>query len=96
MRESPRWLISKGRIEDAYKIVFKKKRDIDFPQKPIYCEIDTSKQQEEPVSCGKKFKNIFRELTTLYGPAKQRRIALICHYSFCITSLSYYVTGEKV
>lgn len=27
MKESPRWLLSKGRVEDAYRVVFKKKLD---------------------------------------------------------------------
>lgn len=31
LNESPRWLISKGREQDAYKILFKK--ELDFPEK---------------------------------------------------------------
>lgn len=38
MKESPRWLISKGRVEEAYRVVFKKKNDIEFPAKQ-YCEV---------------------------------------------------------
>lgn len=38
MKESPRWLISKGRVEEAYRVVFKKKHGIEFPAKQ-YCEV---------------------------------------------------------
>lgn len=38
--------------------------------------------------------NIFRELNALYGDSRLRRMALICHYTWCVTALSYYVTGK--
>lgn len=88
--------MSKGRIEDAYKIVFKKKKDIEFPVKPFYEKNPIVEEEpKETVSCCQKFKNIFKEMRSLYGPPKQRRMACICHYTFCITSLSYYITGKK-
>lgn len=37
---------------------------------------------------------IFKELHALYGPPRLRRMALICHYTWCVTALSYYVTGS--
>lgn len=42
---------------------------------------------------GSKLKNAFSELAGLYGTSKYRYLALICHFSFFVSSLSYYVTG---
>lgn len=41
-----------------------------------------------------KVQKMFKELSALYGPPKLRRMALICYYTWCVTALSYYVTGE--
>lgn len=41
-----------------------------------------------------KWRDTFKELHALYGPTRLRRMALICHYTWCVTALSYYVTGK--
>lgn len=33
------------------------------------------------------------ELIKLYGNSKIRKMALICHFTWCVTSMSYYVTA---
>lgn len=54
-------------------------------------EVEQSKKNEPERT---KWQNMFKELTALYGPSKLRRMALICHYTWCVTALSYYVTGK--
>lgn len=41
-----------------------------------------------------KFKHAMKELILLYGPAEFRKNLLICHFSWCVTSLSYYAIGK--
>lgn len=40
-----------------------------------------------------KFKNAFNELSFLYGSPKYRRMAIVCHFTWFATSLSYYATA---
>lgn len=92
--ESPRWLISKGREDKAYKILFNKKYD-----KPITKPKEQTKKEEAEKSTPaepnqSKWGSMFKELNALYGPPKLRRMALICHFTWCVTALSYYVTGK--
>lgn len=91
-KESPRWLISKGRIAEAYRIVLKRKpaaKLIDSMAEPE----DVKPNQAEKSSFGDKFKSIFKEFAALYGTSRQRRTAIICHFGFFTASFSYYVTG---
>jgi hypothetical protein len=57
-----------------------------------------NKQKEEQAqqkkSIGDKLKGFFLELVHLYGPSTLRKRALIAHFTWCVTSLSYYVLGE--
>lgn len=95
--ESPRWLLSKGRISAAYRIVFKQKP----AKKVIDSKIENENEKQTDVaeiasaklSFGDKFKSIFKEFSALYGPSRQRRTAIICHFSFFTASFCYYVTG---
>lgn len=41
-----------------------------------------------------RFQGMFKEVNALYGPPRLRRMALICHFTWCVTALSYYVTGK--
>lgn len=36
----------------------------------------------------------FKELKTLYGSSKQRRVAFVCHFAYFSSAFSYYVTGN--
>lgn len=101
MTESPRWLLSKNRTEDAYLVVFGHRADDEFVDKKSPAEklpptttttTPDADGAKKPQHCMSRFKSIFHELATLYGPARQRRMALTCHYLFCITSMSYYIT----
>lgn len=42
-----------------------------------------------------KVQKMFKELSALYGPPELRRMAFICYYTWCVTALSYYVTGDS-
>ncbi|XP_058811839.1 organic cation transporter protein [Topomyia yanbarensis] len=97
--ESPRWLLSKGRERRAYQMVFGRKP----PQE--LCDNDKELSQEEIAAAvaknvdvpktplGVRIKQTFSEFTKLYGTPKLCRRALICHFTWCVTSLCYYVTA---
>lgn len=57
-------------------------------------EKEEKKKSEETVSLGDRLKGFFQELVHLYGPATLRKRALIAHFTWCVTSLSYYVLGK--
>ncbi|XP_055526448.1 organic cation transporter protein isoform X1 [Wyeomyia smithii] len=97
--ESPRWLLSKGRERRAYRMVFGRKA----PQE--LCDSDRELSAEEvsaaaaknvdapKIPLGVRIKQTFSEFTKLYGTPKLCRRALICHFTWCVTSLCYYVTA---
>lgn len=99
--ESPRWLISKGKYKKAYKMVFGKKpstdllielqKDKELKKSMEEKEKEEKKKNEVKVSFGDKMRGIFQELVNLYGPSSLRKRALIAHFTWCVTSLSYYV-----
>lgn len=48
--------------------------------------------EEKPkVSCNDKLRQVFNEVIKIYGPASLRKKALICHFTWCVTSLTYYM-----
>lgn len=53
----------------------------------------TRKKSAEELTLGDKFKRTFGILHALYGPPKLRKRVIICHYTWCMTSLCYYVTA---
>lgn len=98
--ESPRWLLSKGRENRAYKMVFGKKMPAEMKsqyaslKKKREAEQVTNKQSEEAtLSLGDKFKQTFGLLHSIYGVSALRKRALICHFTWFVTSLCYYVTA---
>lgn len=95
--ESPRYLISKGKYKKAFKMLYRKKPSPDYLME-IQCEkeafIEPSTDTDSPEgssTIGDKMRGFFRELIKLYGPPSLRRKALICHFTWCITSLTYYM-----
>lgn len=63
-----------------------------------YTEKEINKQKEAEQGTNveaprSRWQNMFKELSALYGPPTLRRMALICHFTWCVTALSYYVTG---
>jgi MFS family permease len=49
------------------------------------------KKEVEAKSCNEKIRGWFQELIKLYGPSNLRNKALICHFTWCVTSLTYYM-----
>lgn len=97
--ESPRWLLSKGRESKAYRMLTGSKMPPEMKQRLL-----EEKAASEPVvpekkaitqddSMAAKFRRTFSILHSIYAPASLRRRALICHFTWCITSLCYYVTA---
>ncbi|XP_058450230.1 organic cation transporter protein [Malaya genurostris] len=97
--ESPRWLLSKGRERRAYRMVFGRKPpqelcDNDRELSPEEVAAAVAKNAETPKpSVGVRVKQTFSEFTKLYGTPKLCQRALICHFTWCVTSLCYYVTA---
>lgn len=52
---------------------------------------DDDSEKKPKVSCGDKLKIWFQEIIKIYGPASLRNKALICHFTWCVTSLTYYM-----
>lgn len=88
-KESPRWLLSKGRTVEAYRVVFNK-------------PLDTSVTNYTPLGSihdhgtKRQSKGVFFEVCGLYRTARLRRIALICQFAFFTSAFSYYATGWTI
>lgn len=52
---------------------------------------ETEKDDDKKVSLADKFRGFFNEVIKLYGPSSLRNKALICHFTWCVTSLTYYM-----
>uniref|UniRef100_A0A182T9P4 Major facilitator superfamily (MFS) profile domain-containing protein n=1 Tax=Anopheles maculatus TaxID=74869 RepID=A0A182T9P4_9DIPT len=94
--ESPRWLLSKGRERKAYRMVFGHSAPQELVDSATVAEKNQGADAEaDPaaVPFGTKLKQSFSEFTKLYGTPVLCRRALICHFTWCITSLCYYVTA---
>ncbi|KAG4075715.1 hypothetical protein HA402_003540 [Bradysia odoriphaga] len=97
LEESPRWLMSKGKISEAHKIVFRTPM-----AEQEHFELEKLKKlQADRLKIRKGnnvLTNIFNgiktgcsELIDLYGNKLLRRRLLICHFTFFMSSLTYYV-----
>ena len=54
--------------------------------------IAPAEPEEKPkVAFNDKVKVWFNEVIKIYGPSSLRRKALICHFTWCVTSLTYYM-----
>jgi hypothetical protein len=96
MVESPRYLISKGQYKKAYKMLYRKKPSaeqlLDLEnEKEVMIEPAETTEEKAPVACNDKVKIWFKEIIKIYGPPSLRRKALICHFTWCVTSLTYYM-----
>lgn len=97
--ESPRWLLSKGRERRAYRMVFGRKPppelcDSNSDKELSPEELAAAKDVPEPkVSLAVRLRRSCSEFTKLYGTPALCRRALICHFTWCVTSLCYYVTA---
>lgn len=48
-------------------------------------------EEKAKVAFSDKFKGWFNEVIKIYGPPSLRKKALICHFTWCVTSLTYYM-----
>lgn len=53
--------------------------------------IAPAEDDKPKISFSDKVKNLFNEVIKIYGPASLRKKALICHFTWCVTSLTYYM-----
>ncbi|CRK89407.1 CLUMA_CG003157, isoform A [Clunio marinus] len=92
--ESPRYLISKGKYKKAYLMLYRKKPSPDYLLE-LQCDkeaiIESMDEKSSTVSFADKIGKLFHEIIKIYGPATLRRKALICHFTWCVTSLTYYM-----
>ncbi|XP_058130471.1 organic cation transporter protein [Anopheles ziemanni] len=95
--ESPRWLLSKGRERKAFRMVFGRSAPKELLDSAAVAEknhdVDAESQPAATVPFSTKLKQSVSEFTKLYGTPVLCRRALICHFTWCITSLCYYVTA---
>lgn len=94
--ESPRYLISKGQYKKAYKMLYRKKPTIDYlleleAEKEVIIEPAMIGDEKAKATSNDKLKQTFNEVIKIYGPANLRNKALICHFTWCVTSLTYYM-----
>uniref|UniRef100_A0A182PIY4 Major facilitator superfamily (MFS) profile domain-containing protein n=1 Tax=Anopheles epiroticus TaxID=199890 RepID=A0A182PIY4_9DIPT len=94
--ESPRWLLSKGRERKAYRMVFGHSAPQELIDSATVAEKNQGADADSDLATvpfGERLKRSFSEFTKLYGTPVLCRRALICHFTWCITSLCYYVTA---
>lgn len=85
--ESPRWLMSKGRTSQAYRLLF---------EKPVLTHNKNTLESHQQIYHEKQAKStgVFYEICSIYRTEKLRRTAIICHFGFFTVSFSYIVTGQ--
>lgn len=61
------------------------------PDKEATIAVTDNNDEKKKVAFGDKVKQTFNEVIKIYGPASLRKKALICHFTWCVTSLTYYM-----
>ena len=93
--ESPRWLLSKSREKEAYKVLFGKNPDFEYlDEDENENKVQKLENTEKKFELSKMMKQLFKEFTKLYTTKEIRKRSLISHFSWCMTSMSYYVLGK--
>lgn len=96
MNESPRWLITKKRYEQVYRILFKQNCHYEILKAPIEAATDKKVETQpeiEPSLWVKLREGPLKQFHELFGTWKVRRLIFTSYFMFCVTSLSYYVTA---
>jgi MFS family permease len=58
----------------------------------VSSDADNKENEEKPKpSFKEKLQGMFQEVIKIYGPSSLRNKALICHFTWCVTSLTYYM-----
>lgn len=97
--ESPRWLLSTGQEDRAYRMLFKTKMPAEMKlqyatiKKKREAEVITNKANKDEPNLSDKFKQTFTLVHSIYGVSVLRKRALICHFTWFCTSLCYYITA---
>ncbi|XP_018785564.1 PREDICTED: organic cation transporter protein [Bactrocera latifrons] len=96
MNESPRWLITKKRYAQVYRILFKEECHYEIQKAPIEANTD-KKAEAQPEAATTLWVKLregpFKQFHELFGTWKVRRLIFTAYFMFCVTSLSYYVTA---
>lgn len=104
MPESPRWLITQNRRQDAEKIIreyYEPVRDsvVKTDNFPEHCEV-REKSGEVPELNGTTenegfLRSNLKSLRILYSHVELRKRAFIMYFSWMTSSLCYYVIGKQ-
>lgn len=75
-------------------MLFRKKPSTEYlldlhPEKEAMIAPDS--EEKTKVTFQDKIRHLFHEVIKIYGPSSLRRKALICHFTWCVTSLTYYM-----
>ncbi|XP_037945811.1 organic cation transporter protein [Teleopsis dalmanni] len=96
LNESPRWLITKKRYAQAYKIIFKQRSHYEIEKTDEIISTNTKKEmmEKKPTSLWVKIQEgPLKQFIALFATWKVRKLILTSYFMFCVSSLSYYVTA---